>query len=308
MVRYDRISVVFPIFGDFDFRSLFLAVESVRAQNYPNVEIIVSEENDSPKYRKMAREQGIVYVCRKPRKKDLGSNLGRVKNFGIRKATGKYVYLNDSDIVFMNRNYLSLLIRRMKKVGTGFMTQPAMKRLVVGDFEKFYGDACRDGIIEGISVLRFRDGYTTSVDKKNTVRVVPYGWRNRKMTVFRNEWKKISKKDLEMGYGYGLMSFSFHPGAIFVEKERLLRVGGYCENFKGWGFDDVDLQIKLGSTLKKRLGVAIPKRKSYEVLHLDHKGNFDRERYEVNREVFEKRREISLRKLFASDKEAGGFA
>lgn len=304
-MRQEKISVVFPIFGDFARKRLFLAIESVKLQDYPNIEIIVSEQNSKPTYKKQAKKQGVKYIHFKPRKGKAMYNVGYVRNRGIKHASGKYVYLNDSDIVFLNKSFLTRLHKLLKESKAAYLAFPPMKRLILSQFDSFYEKVRNNGLKKEIENLSFPDGYTTYKGKTNKIKVVRYGYYRKKYTIPINDFKKITKDELKK-YGYALLFFTFHAGGTFVEKKKLITVGGYCENFIGWAYDDVDLQVKL-SQISKTRRISIPKRKSYEVLHLDHKNNFNKEKYNRNQKVFEERLKIDIKTLIREDKRKNKF-
>lgn len=67
-------------------------LNSIRRQSYQRVEIIVVDNHSSDNTREIAREYGArVYLK--------GPERGAQVNFGVRQATGKYVYRVDSDFV-----------------------------------------------------------------------------------------------------------------------------------------------------------------------------------------------------------------
>jgi len=300
-----KISVVLPIFGTFDRDKLFLAVESIKMQDYPNVEIIISEQNNESTCRAFAKQQNITYTFSKMRQDDSVYNIGYVRNQGIKAATGAYLYLTDSDIVFMGTTFLSEVLALYKKQKPAYLRYPPMRRMLEVHLDDFYQSTLTQGIGQAISQLRFPDGYTTTVDEKDKIIVVKYGYYKKKYTIPQKYFKKISKKDLEK-YGYGLMFFTTHPGTIFTETKHVVALGGYYEGFRGWGYDDVDLQVRLTALTNKRAN-AMPNKVAFRVLHLDHKMNFRKDLYHINEAAFFERCEIPVKKLSKADRTANKF-
>ncbi len=305
-MKSEKISIIFPIFGSFDVKRLFLAVESVKIQDYPNIEIVVSEQNTHPTYKEKAREQGVKYVYSKIKKNEDFYNIGYVRNVGIKDATGKYLYLNDSDIIFLRKSFLSNLYKLYKKKKPSYLLFPPMKRLIKSQLTSFYERVQKNGLFYEIKKLNFPDGYTTNRNKTDKLKVLKYGYYKKKYTIPLKDFKKIGKKDLEK-YGYGLLFFTYHAGAVFVERKKVITVGGYCQNYHAWGYEDVDLQIKLNKVFKTKHRMSIPKTKNYDVLHLDDRNNFSKKGYDRNTRIFKERMEGNFIDLARRDKKVNKF-
>lgn len=86
---------------------LKVALESVRKQTYPNIEIIVVEDGKNVSQNMLNKEYkdlNIKYFC-------IGTKAGRTKagNCGLKQATGKYLnFLDDDDILYSN--HVKLLV------------------------------------------------------------------------------------------------------------------------------------------------------------------------------------------------------
>jgi glycosyltransferase involved in cell wall biosynthesis len=83
------VSVVVPTFNSEGF--LERCLSSVRGQTYPNIEVIVVDNYSTDRTRNTAEKYG-AKVFR------LNSERAEAKNFGLRKAEGKYVCFLDSDM------------------------------------------------------------------------------------------------------------------------------------------------------------------------------------------------------------------
>ena len=180
-----------------------------------------------------------------------------------------------------------------------------MMRLLENHFNDFYNKTMEFNIEHSLDQLRFPDGYTSTVNAKDEIKVLKYGYYKKKYTIPVKDFKKISKEDLEK-YGYGLLFFTVHPGAIFTETKNVVSLGGYFEGFKGWGYDDVDLQIRLLKFTKKRAR-SMPGTAAFKVLHLDHKTNFNKESYVVNEAQFLDRTKLELKELVTIDRKENKF-
>ena len=93
-------------------RVLRRALESVKRQTYPNVEIVLIEDgpNVSEKFVKYYYEdQNILYYS-------TGEHVGRCRagNLGLEKANGKYLnFLDDDDI--LRENHIALLVEQLEQ-------------------------------------------------------------------------------------------------------------------------------------------------------------------------------------------------
>lgn len=304
-MTHEKISIIFPVFGTFDPVRLQLAVQSARLQDYSDLEIIISEQNNRPTCATLARKLGVSYIHAKPKHAENPYNVSRVRNNGVRASHGRYLYLNDSDIIFLRRSYLSDLYKLLKKNKSSYLLFPPMKRLDISHFRSFVTGALRKGLEKAMDELSFPDGHTTYSGTSDAVKVMRYGYGNKKYTILTSLLNNISKEELEK-YGYGLLSFTYHAGGMLVPRKAFLQVGGYCEEYLGWGYDDVDLQVKLSRYSKKKR-MSIPKTKRYEVLHLDHKKNLDKVRYDRNKGIFEHRMKQDIRTLISHDKQRNGI-
>jgi glycosyltransferase involved in cell wall biosynthesis len=304
-MKTEKISIVFPVFGKFNRDKLLLAIKSVQIQDYPNIEIIISEQNATPTCKEISKRNKLKYKFSTIEEGRGEYNIGFVRNQGIKFATGKYIYLTDSDIVFMDKSYLSNVCKLFKKYKPSHLGHPPMKRLLEEHFKDFYKNVEENGVMNALNLLSFPDGYTTTTSKGDQIKVFKYGYYMKKYTLPLKEFKKLSKADKEK-YGYGLFFFTYHAGAIFTETKRVVSLGGYYEGFKGWGYDDVDLQVRISKLAKKR-SRSIPKTSQFNVLHLDHKNNFSKSTYIKNEKLFFERTEMNFKKLMKIDVKTNKF-
>lgn len=72
------------------------------------------------------------------------------------------------------------------------------------------------------------------------------------------------------------------PGMMIVGRDHLLEIGGFRSSFVGWGFEDIDLQVRL-----QRIGLA-PLDVEDEIVHLEH-GDDKRDLDGETREQVERR-------------------
>lgn len=120
----EKISVIIPTYGRA--ASLQTAVNSVLAQTYTNIEIIVVDDNSASSYeRKSVQEimkkytqSNMVYIQHE-------TNRGgcAARNTGIKCATGKYIAFLDDDDRYM-KTYVEKMYSRIKETSTQMVYMP----------------------------------------------------------------------------------------------------------------------------------------------------------------------------------------
>ncbi len=81
--------------------------------------------------------------------------------------------------------------------------------------------------------------------------------------------RKKANSGIPVMRGSPLNWLTFFTGNVSVERECLNRAGGFDEDFKGWGHEDIDLGIRLC-----RLGVCYRREKNAVNYHILHESNF----------------------------------
>jgi glycosyltransferase involved in cell wall biosynthesis len=139
-----RVTIGIPTFNRA--ASLVRAVESCRAQSYPNLEIVVSDNaSDDDTHQRCARwaaEDDRIVVIHQPR------NIGRERNFGavLAAATGEYfMWLSDDD--WLDADYVSACASRLRSDGAAVMAG--------GTIEYFCGD--EPSVVEAGAILTDRN-------------------------------------------------------------------------------------------------------------------------------------------------------
>ena len=114
---FDLVSVIIPSYNRFKY--LLNAIQSVKEQTYPNIEIIVVNDRSTQEeyYNYDWKDVNVIHLD-KNTKDRLGYPCAAfVRNKGIAVANGKYVaFLDDDDLWFKNK--ISLQIALMKECGS----------------------------------------------------------------------------------------------------------------------------------------------------------------------------------------------
>ena len=97
----DLVSVIISSYNRYD--SLKVAIDSLKNQTYKNLEIIVIDDGSSDiRYKNKIQGIEIINLENKNSRKVLGfPSCGYVRNFGFRKAKGKYIAILDDDDYFL---------------------------------------------------------------------------------------------------------------------------------------------------------------------------------------------------------------
>ncbi len=114
------VSVVIPTYNRKDF--LIEAVESVLNQSYRNIELIVADDGSTDGTYEELENRGLLGSLRYVRIDHCG-RPGRVRNAGIRKSSGKYIALLDSDDTWLPKK-LEMQVELME--GMAFHTVPPL--------------------------------------------------------------------------------------------------------------------------------------------------------------------------------------
>ena len=109
----DKVTVIIPTYNRFKY--LLNAIDSVQKQTHTNIEIIVVNDCSTQKeYYDYNFDENVTIIHLKENSKTKFGFVCPQSNFGIQKATGKYIaFLDDDDVWFPNK--LELQIKAMKE-------------------------------------------------------------------------------------------------------------------------------------------------------------------------------------------------
>lgn len=298
-----QISVIIPIYGDFNRKRLELVLESCRRQKGIDLEVVISEQNREPQFEEVARKLEFSYVYTLPELEEDRTplfNTGLVRNEGVQASSGEFLYLTDADIVFIDEEYLLHLARFSKELNST-LTKPPMIRLLESSFEDFYSHAQQNGVTSALSQLDL-SRYVTSIGLANyKLRTIQR--KGRTLTISEALFEKFKADPSLRPLAPTLFYDTTHIGGIFVPRQKFDSVTGYCEKFYKWGYEDSDLQWKLAQIAPIE---EIPSQARFKVLHLDHpKSYFCPEQNEINRAIAESRMQEPILKIIRKDLESG---
>ncbi|HPD73709.1 MAG TPA: glycosyltransferase [bacterium] len=108
-------------------RTLKKCLESIKKQNYENIELLVVDNNSTDNTKEIAQKYADEVI-------NLGPERSAQRNFGVKKSKGSYVLVHDSDIYFnpnsvkecvevCEKEGCDAVILAEKSIGEGFWTK-----------------------------------------------------------------------------------------------------------------------------------------------------------------------------------------
>ncbi len=287
VAKNGKISVVIPLYGQFDVERAVISVESILTQKDVNLEVVVSEQGESSKFPKIS---GVKHIFEyyKPKSELSDFNPGNIRNIGFINSTGEFIYTNDADVVFPDTEYLLRAREILESKQGKVLFRPKMRRLPIGDFTVFNEWVKNYRIMGAISKLDFGQKYIVTVDGlPRKVRVFEKDSIYKKtFTAFEEDFQRFIGGE-NKGKEPMFWIENRHCGGNMFRRVQFESVGGYCEDFVNWGCEDSDLQWKFA----EKYGIEFfPD--ELEVIHLDHpKGYFSPEMWARNEKINAQRKE-----------------
>lgn len=290
-----KISVVLPIFGEFDLKKIYAVIESLLLQKRVELEIIVSEQGQFSRFNSKFGDK-VKHIFQKLDSEDSPFNISKMRNEGIKSSTGEYIYNTDADVFPLNPYFFLECKKILEKNQSLILRLPKKKRLPLDDINSFFEMLNDKGMQKTIDSLNLNNPFLATINNK--IREVEYIKKKDEFGDIRNY---TSIKDLEKeSFFEDIFETDVHWAGMFFRKNNFFNVGGFCEQFENWGMDDVDLYWKFSFFYKL---VSFPKKKLFNVIHLDHKrGYFSKEKYIRNREISKKRQKEGIIKSLYSDR------
>ena len=293
------VSVIVPVFGDFDSIRVEMCIDSIKSQKHTKVEIIVVEQTKEPRLNEI---RDISYQHIPIALSEDGFFMpGNVRNHAAKMARGEFLYNNDGDILFFKENYLAELVKLLGADPRTCFYHPQMRRLPIENFEEFRKRRQEGGLQNALSALNISQPYSA------TYGAYPIRIRYFKKMISGQEEISVASETDHQKYLSGanrgkepfFYTLNFHAGGILMSRNQFDAVGGYCEDYAGWGCHDEDIQWKLGSLFNLQ---RIPKEKDLEVLHLDHsRPYFSEARWNKNKEIQKNRMGTRVESAIISD-------
>lgn len=299
MSKKVEVSVVIPLYGEFDLDRVVLSVNSIFLQKNIECEVIVSEQGEFPKFPKISNVK-YTFKYHKPRSDLSDFNPGNVRNEAIFLANGEFIYTNDADIIFLNNDYLAKCVNYLKENSNKVLYRPFMRRLPLDEFDKFKKMIYEEGFKKTLDSIDLSQNYIATLNKElRKIRTFEKKSVYPKTFVaFEDDFQRYINNKNNLGKEPMFWNENRHCGANLFCIDKFVSVGGYSEDFINWGCEDSDLQWKFSEIYDLEF---FPK--TFEVLHLDHpKGYFSQKMWANNEETIKKRKKNGLRKTIEEDK------
>lgn len=298
----DLISIIIPIYKNFDGSRLKISIDSLKNQKDVNLEIIVAEQSEYPT---LNSKEGISYVF-VPQGKHIHANPGFVRNQAAKVVKGDYIYNSDGDIVYMNPFYLAEILELIKTGKEVALCRPSMRRLPIEDFNVFNSIYEKCGLQVALNSLNIEEPFNAKVPgSKNSIGFIKKKESGRIKTFLYSDsdFEKYKSNVNLQGSEPQYFTLAVHAGGTFMEKKQFDSIGGFCERFNAWGCHDADLQWKLR---KKFNLIEFPNLPEYEVLHLDHERvYFNKKIWNENLKLQKLRREKNIDEIIKEDLKNG---
>ncbi|MEK6874787.1 MAG: glycosyltransferase family 2 protein [Nanoarchaeota archaeon] len=299
MTKTPELSVIVPIYGWFDLARARVSVKSILSQKDIDYEVIVSEQGESRRFPEMPNVKH-VFKYHRPQTELSDFNTGNVRNEAIMLATGKFVYTNDADIIFLEPDYLAKSVEAIRESPNKVLYRPFMRRLPLDEFNEFERRIQELGIDKAVESLDLSQEYLATLNSKSRkIRVFEKDSIYRKIfTAFEEDFQSYVGDDKNKGREPMFWNENRHGGGNLFRIEQFKDVGGYAEEFIAWGCEDSDLQWKFREVYNLQF---FPE--NLEVMHLDHpKGYFSPEIWARNEEISRRRIQEGLEKIIERDR------
>lgn len=273
MKKHAGISIIIPIYGNFDINRALRCIDSIKMQEGVNIEIVVSEQGE---FRRFPEVEGVkcIFTYHKPQPDLSDFNPGKVRNLAIMNSTKDYIYTLDADIILPNPNFLKKVLEILEKNPNKVLFRPFMRRLPRDNFEEFNKRCNSNGFKKALKNLFINQKFLVKTSPKYRKLKIfekdskEAGYRKTFTSLIEDYNKYVEERlgsDDNLNFWPVYWNENRHCGSNFFSRAQFLNVGGYCEEFINWGCEDSDLQWKFRETYE--LEFFPPK---MEVIHLDH--------------------------------------
>lgn len=255
-----RISVILAVYNRFDEARLLHAIASLLAQEHVELDVSLAESNSEPALAQRMSDLGVRYVFT-----PAGARIrpGYLRNLALSLATGEYIYSTDADIA-LPTDFIAHLV----SLGPGAWIHPPKRRLPKAQFGAFEAHVAANGLSNTFRSLG-ADRFFATLAAPVPYRLSENGGKHYTCTASDYElWRSAGRP---RGHGPVYWDSTRHRGGTFAPRADWIAAGGYSDVYCTWGYEDADLQWKLG--LDGPLA-EMPDDDRFRVLHLDHEKTY----------------------------------
>lgn len=294
-----NLTVIIPVWGVFDPRYVAAAVDSLLLQS-SDLQVIVSEVSPIPRCKSALLNKKVTYLYQNT----LGIiPLGTARNIALKEVNTEYVYFSDADICYLANDFF---VRLLQNHNEGTWIQPKMRRIPINETEEFFSSVCKIGLKNTLDRLKHPNDYISTINaityhlvvdnKPNLAHRIN---QHAPMSAIFEDARKHQERGEKWKYLY--WHDTIHRGGIFTSTSNARRVGGYCTEYIGYGYEDDDLIYKLSHIST----IHLLNETNLEVLHIDHSKSkyFHPSITKRNRQLFNKRLEQNPQDIIEADRE-----
>jgi len=215
-----EISVVVPVYGQFDIARAYVSIQSILSQKGINYEVIVSEQGESPRFPEIPGVKH-TFSYHKPQQNLSDYNPGNVRNKAILLANGEFIYTNDADIIFIDPEYLYRTVQEIRTDQSLVFYRPFMRRLPIDEFEEFEKIIGERGMETAISSLDLTQKYIATLNgKKRDVRVFEKkSIYPKTFTAFEEDFQRYIADEKNKGREPMFLTTCFHCAKLCTLKQ-----------------------------------------------------------------------------------------
>lgn len=306
MQQNEGISIVIPIYRDFNIQRILRCIDAIKFQKDVDVEIVVSEQGEARRFPKV---EGVkhIFTYHKPLPNLSDFNPGKVRNIAIMKSTKDYIYTLDADVIIPDPHFFKKILEILKKNPNKVLYRPFMRRLPLDNFEEFNSWCKSLGFETALKKLIINQNFLIKTSPE--YREIKIFEKDSKEANYRKtftslieDYKKYVEERLgsddNLNFWPVYWNENRHCGSNLFSRKQFLSVGGYCEEFVNWGCEDSDLQWKFREIYQ--LEFFPPE---LEVIHLDHLKNYlSPVMWARNEEISTKRKKDGIKLAVEFDK------
>jgi glycosyltransferase involved in cell wall biosynthesis len=305
MANPDGISVIIPIYGDFDIKRILICIDSIKSQKEIDVEIVVSEQGV---IRRFPNVEGVkhIFTYHKPQENLSDFNPGKVRNMAILNSTKDYIYTVDADIIFYDSLFLKRSLDFLKKEDHRILFRPFMRRLPLDNFDTFSKWCDLFGFEEALKKLIINQDFLIKTspeyrELKIFEKISKEAGYKKTFSSLIGDYNKYIEERLgtekEFNFWPVYWNENRHCGSNLFRRSHFMYVGGYCEQFINWGCEDSDLQWKFRELFKLEF---FPE--DLEVIHMDHpKGYLSPKMWDLNEQKSTQRKNNGVQSAIEFD-------
>ena len=303
MVEHPGITVIMGLFGPGYAGRVRAAVRSIQRQTL-GLEVILSELCDRPLYGELATELGVRHVTSPPVRygSSAAFSASMAGNAGLALVRSDWVYHSDADVFFPSRTFFERLAAEVCTDKSNVATYAPLKHLPasrVGEFVEGVDWSSLSEDLPSTAFLDFREGKFFP-GEEGEVRRIGDG----KPWVMTESRHQAARSMGYRGRGYEMFAVwqpALHFGGMLASTEFLIDLGGYCEEFVAYGFEDVDIIWK--ASHNGNLIELYKAQPDLVTIHLDHpRPYFLRIAFERNMMLHRLRKLRGLDDAIASDR------